>query len=162
MQQLPFLFPAPVMGKASAALSTQPHGSCSFINRHVSSFLPKLLGSDIMSLLRHYGAVTAPTFSTFKIHTSSRRTGNKSKRAEQFRGQPSSSVTYSLLIRDVQFWFGVRLQLVLLESRIDPPILHDLLKRKQNHNLSLIHTILKKSAFFFFLILFFLHTGKRR
>lgn len=37
--------------------------------------------------------------------------------------------TYSLLVCDVQLWLGVRLQLILLKSRVDPSILHDLLRR---------------------------------
>lgn len=38
--------------------------------------------------------------------------------------------TYSLLVRDVQLWLGVRLQPVLLKSGVDPSILHDLLQNK--------------------------------
>lgn len=36
--------------------------------------------------------------------------------------------TYSLLVCDVQLWLGIRLQLVLLESCVDPSILHNLLQ----------------------------------
>jgi len=36
--------------------------------------------------------------------------------------------TYSLLIRDVELRFGIRLQLIFFKSCIDPPILHDLLQ----------------------------------
>lgn len=39
-------------------------------------------------------------------------------------------LTYSLLVRDVQLWFLVGLQFVLLESCIDPSILHDLLQEQ--------------------------------
>lgn len=39
--------------------------------------------------------------------------------------------TYSLLVRDVQLWFGVRLQLVLIKAGVDPSILHDLLQNSQ-------------------------------
>lgn len=38
--------------------------------------------------------------------------------------------TYSLLVRDVQLWFSVRLELVLFKSCIDPSILHDLLQKQ--------------------------------
>lgn len=39
-------------------------------------------------------------------------------------------VTYSLLICDVQLWLGVRFELVLFESCVDPSILHDLLQQQ--------------------------------
>lgn len=36
--------------------------------------------------------------------------------------------TYSLLVCDVQLWFSVRLELILLKSGVDPSVLHDLLQ----------------------------------
>lgn len=44
----------------------------------------------------------------------------------------SRSLTYSLLVRDVQLWFSVRLELVLFKSCIDPSILHDLLQKQSD------------------------------
>lgn len=41
------------------------------------------------------------------------------------------SVTYSLLICDVQLWFSVRLELIIIKSCIDPSILHDLLQKQR-------------------------------
>lgn len=38
--------------------------------------------------------------------------------------------TYSLLVRDVQLRFSVRLELVLFKSCIDPSIPHDLLQKQ--------------------------------
>lgn len=39
--------------------------------------------------------------------------------------------TYSLLVCDVQLWLGVRLQLILLKSCVDPSILHNLLQKNK-------------------------------
>lgn len=39
--------------------------------------------------------------------------------------------TYSLLVRDVQLGFGVRLELVLLKPGVDPSVLHDLLQNSR-------------------------------
>lgn len=44
----------------------------------------------------------------------------------------SRSLTYSLLVRDVQLGFSVRLELVLFKSCIDPSILHDLLQMQSD------------------------------
>lgn len=52
--------------------------------------------------------------------------------------------TYSLLVCDVQLWLSIRLQLVLLESCVDPSILHNLLqkfKQKGGGGLKLCATI---------------------
>lgn len=53
--------------------------------------------------------------------------GKTNKQKSSYDINSNISLTYSLLICDVQLWFSVRFELVIIKSCIDPSILHNLL-----------------------------------
>lgn len=135
--------------------------SCLLIHHHVSSFLLKLFSAEIMrpTELRSCSVYPANAPHRRPLLTDGQKTNwtkHKGARFDAFlwlhnstvsrprwlesliwtqmtkQTSLSRSLTYSLLVRDVQLWFSVRLELVLFKSCIDPSILHDLLQKQSD------------------------------